>query len=168
MSGYAAPKLDVVRIGIIGVGARGIGAVERLSLIEGVEIKAICDKRQVAVEASKKRLEGTDQNPELYSGSEDIWEKVCEREDIDLIYTATPWHLHTPIAVYAMEHVGGDEVYNLGRSELAKKSGMKPVELQLYWLNKVTAFINQQGRKPMCWDDMPPPKSPVTYTRLLS
>lgn len=104
MSGYAAPKLDVVRIGFIGVGSRGIGTVERLSQIEGVEIKAICDKRPVAVNAAKKLLEGTGQNPELYSGSEDIWRKVCEREDIDLIYTATPWDLHTPIAVYSMEH----------------------------------------------------------------
>ncbi len=104
MSGYAAPKLDVVRIGIIGVGARGIGAVERLSLIEGVEIKAICDKRQVAVDASMKRLAGTGQKPELYAGSEDIWKKVCERDDIDLIYIVTPWHLHTPMAVYSMEH----------------------------------------------------------------
>jgi hypothetical protein len=59
----------------------------------------------------------------------------------------------TPYGKYL--HVGGDEVYNLGRSELAKKSGMKPVELQLYWLNKVTEFVNQQGRKPICWDDMP-------------
>jgi hypothetical protein len=58
----------------------------------------------------------------------------------------------TPYGKYL--HVGGDEVYNLGRSELCKKSGMKPVELQLYWLNKVTSFINQQGRKPICWDDM--------------
>ncbi len=58
----------------------------------------------------------------------------------------------TPYGKYL--HVGGDEVYNLGRSELAKKSGMKPVELQLYWLNKVTAFIKEQGRMPICWDDM--------------
>lgn len=104
MSGYAAPKLDVVRIGIIGVGARGIGAVERLSLIEGVEIKAICDKRQVAVDASMKRLAGTGQKPELYAGSEEIWKKVCERDDIDLVYIVTPWSLHTPMAVYSMEH----------------------------------------------------------------
>ena len=104
MSGYAAPKLDVVRIGFIGVGSRGMGTVERLSQIEGVEIKAICDKRPVAVNAAKKLLNGNGQNPELYSGSEDIWKKVCEREDIDLIYTATPWDLHTPIAVYSMEH----------------------------------------------------------------
>ena len=104
MSGYAAPKLDVVRIGFIGVGSRGIGAVERMSQIEGVEIKAICDKRPTAVNSAKKILEGTIHQPELYAGSEDIWKKVCEREDIDLIYTATPWDLHTPIAVYSMEH----------------------------------------------------------------
>ncbi len=49
MSGYSAPALPIVRIGIIGLGDRGSGAVERLSYIEGVEIKALCDKREVAV-----------------------------------------------------------------------------------------------------------------------
>jgi hypothetical protein len=44
MCGYAAPKLDKVRIGIVGLGMRGPGAVERMSFIEGVEIKALCDK----------------------------------------------------------------------------------------------------------------------------
>jgi hypothetical protein len=58
----------------------------------------------------------------------------------------------TPYGKYL--HVGGDEVYNLGQSELAKKSGMKPVELQLYWLNKVSDFVNEHGRIPICWDDM--------------
>ncbi|MFZ9024034.1 MAG: Gfo/Idh/MocA family protein, partial [Anaerohalosphaeraceae bacterium] len=27
-----------------------------------------------------------------------------QRDDLDLIYIATPWELHTPMAVYAMEH----------------------------------------------------------------
>ena len=44
MSGYAAPKMDKVRIGIIGLGMRGPGAVERMSFIEGVEIIALCDQ----------------------------------------------------------------------------------------------------------------------------
>jgi hypothetical protein len=104
MSGYAAPKLDVVRIGFIGTGSRGIGAVARISKIEGVEIKAICDKRPEAVKATQKILQGTGHEPEVYTGSEEIWKKVCERDDIDLIYTATPWSLHTPIAVYSMKH----------------------------------------------------------------
>ena len=104
MSGYAAPKLDVVRIGFIGVGARGTNAVERISKIEGVEIIAIGDKRPEAANSAKKLLDGTGHHPETYSGSENIWRELCERKDIDLIYTATPWDLHTPIAVYSMEH----------------------------------------------------------------
>ena len=33
MSGYAAPALPVVRVGLIGLGDRGSGAVERLVII---------------------------------------------------------------------------------------------------------------------------------------
>ncbi len=29
---------------------------------------------------------------------------MCESKDIDLVYIATPWKLHTPMAVYAMNH----------------------------------------------------------------
>ena len=41
MCGYAAPKLDVVRIGVVGLGMRGSDAVERLSYIDGVEITSL-------------------------------------------------------------------------------------------------------------------------------
>lgn len=51
-------------------------------------------------------------------------------------------------------HVGGDEVGDLGQSELAKKSGMKPVELQMHWLKKVCDFAQANNRTPIFWDDM--------------
>ncbi len=104
MSGYAAPKLETVRIGFIGLGNRGPAAVERMSKIEGVEIKALCDIRPEKASSAKARIANTSHRPDLYSGSENEWKKVCERKDIDLIYIATPWQLHTPMAVYAMEH----------------------------------------------------------------
>lgn len=104
MYGYAAPKLDTVRIGIIGVGNRGSGAVRRLSRIEGTDIKAICDLEQDRVDAAIESIAKTNHNPQGYAGSEDIWKQVCERNDIDLIYICTPWHLHTPMAVFAMEN----------------------------------------------------------------
>lgn len=104
MCGYAAPRLDVVRIGFIGLGNRGPGAVGRMKHIEGVEIKALCDIRPEKADAVKKSLEGSPHNPDVYSGKEEEWKKLCERKDIDLVYIATPWALHTPMAVYAMNH----------------------------------------------------------------
>jgi hypothetical protein len=105
MSGYAAPALSTIRVGIIGLGDRGSGAVERLSYIEGVEIKALCDKREVAVKESQKYLKkiGRPAAKEFF-GSEDGWKKLVELPDLDMIYTCTPWVLHTPISVYSMEN----------------------------------------------------------------
>ena len=104
MCGYAAPKLDTVRIGFIGLGNRGPAAVGRMSHIEGVEIKALCDLRSEKVNAVKNKLQNSVHKPIVYTGKEDEWKKLCERDDIDLVYIATPWSLHTPIAVYAMNH----------------------------------------------------------------
>jgi hypothetical protein len=105
MSGYAAPALPVVRIGIIGLGDRGSEAVERLTYIDGVEIKALCDKREITVKASQKYLQsiGRPEAQEFF-GAEDAWKKLVELPDLDLVYTCTPWVLHTPISVYAMEN----------------------------------------------------------------
>lgn len=105
MSGYAAPALQVVRVGIIGLGDRGSGAVTRLSKIEGVEIKALGDKREVAVKGSQKYLQRIGRPAALeFFGDENAWKKLVELPDLDLIYTCTPWILHTPISVYAMEN----------------------------------------------------------------
>lgn len=103
MSGYAAPKIDTVRVGIVGLGMRGPGAVDRLSKIQGVEIKALCDLLPDRVEKAKEMLKGTPHQPISYSGNVYSWKEMCDREDLDLIYIATPWEWHTPMAVYAME-----------------------------------------------------------------
>lgn len=58
----------------------------------------------------------------------------------------------TPYGRYL--HIGGDEVGKLGMSERAKKSGMKPIELQMHWLTMVCDFAKQHGRIPIFWDDM--------------
>ncbi|MFT3945782.1 MAG: Gfo/Idh/MocA family oxidoreductase [Agriterribacter sp.] len=104
MSGYAAPKIDKVRIGFVGLGNRGPGAVNRISFIDGVEIKALCDKRPERIEVGQKILadKGLPKAKE-YTGEEG-WKAMCESNDLDLIYICTPWHLHTPMAVYAMKH----------------------------------------------------------------
>lgn len=104
MSGFAASKLEVVRIGIIGIGNRGSGTVKRLACIEGVEIKALCDLEHDRIKKSAEGIRHLGHYPDLYSGGENDWKKVCERSDIDLIAIVTPWHLHAEMCVFAMEH----------------------------------------------------------------
>ena len=105
MCGYAAPKLDKVRIGFVGLGSRGPGAVNRMSHIEGVEIAALCDQYKDRVEKVQKKLDESGiQRAKVYSGSKDAWKAMCENPEIDLIYICTPWAWHTPMAVYAMEN----------------------------------------------------------------
>jgi predicted dehydrogenase len=104
MCGYAAPKLDKVRIGFVGLGMRGPGAVQRMSHIEGVEIVALCDKRPEKITAAQAILEkaGLPKAKE-YTGN-DGWKAMAQSNDIDLIYSATPWALHAPIAIFAMNN----------------------------------------------------------------
>lgn len=103
MSGYAAPKIDTVRIGYIGIGNRGKGALDRIVYLDKVQVKAVCDIRPAQTDIAQKKLEGTSHTPTVYTGKPDEWKKLCERNDIDLVYICTPWNLHTQMALYAME-----------------------------------------------------------------
>ena len=104
MCGYGAPPLAKVRVGFIGLGMRGPGAVERMTHIEGVEIAALCDKYPDRVDKMQALLSkfGLPQ-AKSFSGSEEAWKGLCEDPEIDLVYICTPWKWHTPMAVYAIE-----------------------------------------------------------------
>lgn len=104
MCNYAAPRIPVVRIGYVGIGSRGGGAVTRMLKIKGLEIRALCDLREKAVKVNQKKITDKGLPPAAeYYGDDYSWRGLCERDDIDLVYIATPWAWHTPVAVYAME-----------------------------------------------------------------
>ena len=54
--GLTADPIDTVRIGIVGIGMRGRGAVYRMSRIEGTKIVAIADLLQENLAAGQERL----------------------------------------------------------------------------------------------------------------
>ena len=102
--GLRTAPMETVRVGFIGLGMRGPGAVERFTWLDGVEIKALCDLVPDRVASAQKIL--TDKGLPAaaeYSG-EDGWKALCERDDIDLVYICTGWQMHVPMAVYAMQH----------------------------------------------------------------
>ena len=101
---FSCAPIERVRIGFIGVGARGQRAVERMMNIEGAEITSLCDfidKNLVDSCAIVDKYGGT--KPATHLGEEG-WRALCESENIDLIYISTDWLSHAEIAIYAMEH----------------------------------------------------------------
>jgi len=102
-SGLVAPKLETVRLGFIGVGARGSGHVAQMLMMEGVEVKAICDIHSPTAQASAKRC--TDKGkptPDLYTNGPDDYKRMLDRSDIDAVLIATPWEDHVRMSVDAM------------------------------------------------------------------
>jgi predicted dehydrogenase len=99
-----ARPMEKVRIGLIGIGARGTVLLRVLLDLDGVEIKAVCDivpervvKAQDMVTAAKQR------KPTGYSRGETDFKRLCETEALDLVINATrPWKWHVPISVAAM------------------------------------------------------------------
>lgn len=104
MINFRAPALDTVRVGFIGMGMRGPGAVYRWANIPGTSIKALCDKHPERLAKPQKYLADAGRPAATEYSGEDGWKKLCERPDIDLVYIVTDWVNHVPMAIYAMEH----------------------------------------------------------------
>ena len=104
MLGFAAEPIENVRIGFVGLGMRGSGSVDIITYVDNCEIVAVCDLYQDRVEEIQKMLAERGKKEAAGYWGEEGYKQLCERDDIDLVYLAVPWQLHTPIAVYAMEH----------------------------------------------------------------
>ena len=100
--GLKVAPIQTVRVAFVGLGMRGPGAVTRFTHIPGVEIVALCDYVEERAEACNKELRKAGLAPaDIYSG-EFGYEQVCQREDVDLVYVATDWDHHAPVAMCAL------------------------------------------------------------------
>ena len=156
--GLVAPKIDTVRVGFIGLGMRGPGAVERFTHIPGTKVVALCDLHADRVEKTQSILDkaGLPRAAE-YSGSEEAWKELVERDDIDLIYIATDWKRHAAMMVYAMEqgkHVACevpaamtlDEIWSIvNTAEKTQKHAMQLENCVYDFFELTTLNMAQQG-----------------------
>ena len=108
MGDFAAPKVENVRIGIIGVGARGSGHIRQLASIKGTEIVAICDIYEDLVKRSTRACKSVDRNRhgqiKQYYGDENQWLKMLKTEKLDSVFIVTNWNNHAPMAIETMKH----------------------------------------------------------------
>lgn len=102
-AGLRAPKLDVVRLGFIGVGARGSGHVAQMLQLDGVEIKAISDTHEPTCMRSVKRCADAGRPaPDAYTKGPDDYKRMLDRADIDAVIISTPWEEHVRMCVDTM------------------------------------------------------------------
>ena len=104
MTAYADKPLANLRVGVVGLG-RGMAGVTVFTLVPGGYVSAICDINAARRGRTLNWLKGKKAPvPKVYGdkGPED-WKRMCEDPNVDLIYNATPWELHVPIALYAMK-----------------------------------------------------------------
>lgn len=102
--GLTTEKLPVVRVAFVGLGMRGPDAVERFTYIPGTQIVALCDYEAKRAEACQRFLKKAGLPPaDIYSGATG-YEELCRRPDIDLVYVATDWDHHFPVAKCALEN----------------------------------------------------------------
>lgn len=102
---FAAPPIDEVRVGFVGVGGQGSVHVENFLTLEGVQVKAICDiapekvarMQELVVRAGRPRPAAYDRGPRDF-------ERMIAEQELDLVFNATPWEWHVPICLEAMRN----------------------------------------------------------------
>jgi hypothetical protein len=110
MVGVKFEPRSVVRVGIVGLGNRGSSMLPEFLALENVLVTAICDVDKDRVLAAQSAIEKAGQpSPALHSNGDHDFENLCKRDDVDFVYTPTPWDWHVPVALAAMsngKHVG--------------------------------------------------------------
>jgi len=100
MMGVPFEKRAEVRFGFVGVGGRGTGQLREMLAVKGARITAVSDPVAAAMQKASEFVEQAGQPAPV---TEADWRKLCERDDVDVVYICSPWDFHVPQAVQAME-----------------------------------------------------------------
>ena len=105
MGGYRAPKIEKVRVAVIGLGERGMPQTMHFPAIPNCEVVAVCDVYGDFVKKAADRLEQrTGKRPAEYSGDTKAYLKMLEEVKPDAVFINTSWETHAQMAIDSMEH----------------------------------------------------------------
>ncbi len=102
---FRTAPIPVVRVGFVGCGLQGTEHIKNLLDIEGVELRAVCDIVPEKTErAQTLAREAGKREPKAFTRGPRDFERLCAEEDLDLVYTATPWEWHVSVMLAAMKN----------------------------------------------------------------
>lgn len=91
--------MDQVKLGLIGLGRRGLTLIDSLAVMKDVQVTAVSDRYLDRITGARDKLESlTGIRPE---GSADYWD-ILNNPDIPAVIISTSWNTHARIAVDAM------------------------------------------------------------------
>lgn len=146
-----------VRLGFIGVGKQGTGLLKMCLSMNDVDVNAICDiDKEALTQAQKLVVDSGRSEPTGYSKGGEDYKNLVERDDLDGVIIATPWVLHTPMAVatmkagkYCAPEVWGassiDEVWQLVKA--SEESGMPCMMLENHNYDRDSMAVLNMVRK---------------------
>ncbi len=102
---FTAPPLETVRMGFVGLGHQGSAHVRNFLRIPGVEIVALCDTVPAKAAGVKEWVVADGRPaPSSYTRGPNDYRRMIGEEELDLVFTATPWNWHAPVCLEAMEN----------------------------------------------------------------
>lgn len=97
-------SVSKVRLGFIGVGARGLGTMELAMMRQDIEVVAICDIDHVTLGRALDMItKAGRKKPAVYSDGEYDFKRLLLDKNVDAVMICTPWEWHTPMSVAAMK-----------------------------------------------------------------
>ena len=97
----AEPK---VRLAIIGVGLRGQNHLDLVLRRDDTDLVAICDVSDVMLKSAKEIISKSGKKmPQVYTGDDNAWKRMLEKEKLDGVIIATPWEWHKSMVIGALE-----------------------------------------------------------------
>ena len=104
MCDFRCAPMKRVRIGVIGLG-RGNGLAQQMCQMPGAEITAICDINPVRLHGCRDAIVRLGRRaPALYGadGDHEAWKRLCDRDDVDVVYSVLPREMHGEVNVFAL------------------------------------------------------------------
>lgn len=97
-------KSKPIRIAVIGTGARGTSLLS-MSLAAGVEVAALCDIDQAALENAVNMVAKArnGRKPAGYSNGPKDYKRLLQHDDLDAVIVASPIQWHAVMAIDAMK-----------------------------------------------------------------
>ena len=109
MGDFIAPRLDKIKIALIGVGYRGKGHIVRFGSIPNTQIVAISDLHEVNISKSLSIIDNlktskNHKNVKTYWGDENKWKLMLKETNADIVVISTNWNNHGIMAVESMKN----------------------------------------------------------------